>query len=194
VPDCARIQTRKRPQSGRPGQPGLIAIRRKASRSFVLPHRKVMQGGDLGHASQRQARIARCSLLKLPVGPIGTGEAVLAATTEDVRDWLQARQRLFQPTRRGQSFTRGAERCRPPKCCTGAWRILRKHLRRRVGHAGVNRSWPVRIARPSRPIARTARTVRVGERTFTPYSKMLGLRPVHIQSDVDPSRSVRSDS
>jgi len=51
----------------------------------ALSHRKARQGGGLGRAGQREAFVARRASRQLPPGP-GTGEAVPAMTTKDVRD------------------------------------------------------------------------------------------------------------
>jgi hypothetical protein len=51
----------------------------------VLTYRKARQGGGLGRAGQREAFVARRASRQLPPGT-GTGEAVPAMTTEDVRD------------------------------------------------------------------------------------------------------------
>jgi len=51
----------------------------------ALPYRKARQGGGLGRAGQREACVARRTSRQLPPGS-GTGEAVPAMTTKDVRD------------------------------------------------------------------------------------------------------------
>jgi len=51
----------------------------------ALSHRKARQSGGLGRAGQREAFVARRASRQLPPGP-GTGEAVPAMTTKDVRD------------------------------------------------------------------------------------------------------------
>jgi len=50
-----------------------------------MSSRKARGDGGLGHAGEHSACIARCASSQLPSGP-GTGEAVPAAATKDVRD------------------------------------------------------------------------------------------------------------
>jgi len=66
----------------------------------------------------------------------------------------------------------------PDRARTGAPRSMRKRRRSRASLERVDRSWPVRIARPSHPNARTARTDAGRERTLIPYETMLDSHPV----------------
>jgi len=55
----------------------------------VLSIRKARQGGGLGRTGEASVFRKGC-VRQLPVGP-GTGEAVPASMTKDVRDWLRTR-------------------------------------------------------------------------------------------------------
>jgi len=58
-------------------------------------------------------------------------------------------------------------------------RWMRKRHRVRVSRGGVDRSWPVRIARPSWPTARTARTEPGRDEDAHGVTKMRGMSHVH---------------
>jgi len=69
-------------------EPGETRARRDTTEGIpiaVLPPCKGRWNGGLGHTGQRGVHVARRALRQLPVGP-GTGYAVPAATTRDVRD------------------------------------------------------------------------------------------------------------
>jgi len=146
-----------------------IRTRRKASRSSMLRAARRGVVAVLGHAGEHPARTARCASSQLPSGP-GTGEAVPATATKDVGDRCCARWRLPQPTRCGRSVTRGAARRWPSKSYDeGFAGGCESNTGDRVGRGQVDRSWPVRTARPSCPISPNHANGRgPGNRTLTP--------------------------
>jgi hypothetical protein len=127
----------------------------------ALSIRKARQSGDLGPEGQR-AHAPQGACLQLPAGP-GTGAAVPAATTRSVRDRNVRGEGCS--SRRGEGGpSLGAPRGAALDVALSRdsrWR--REPRRERASLERIDRSWPVRIARPSCPTARTARTARAGK-------------------------------
>ena len=134
--------------------------------------RKARHGGGLGRAGQR-TRHREVSVEPASRRSFGTGEA-------GARDGDEGRQRLATctvkaaPADEARAVRHARRREAPaPEVLNGVTRSMRKRHRDRVSHGRVDRSWPVRTARPSCPTARTARTERAGKpkRTLTPYGR-----------------------
>jgi hypothetical protein len=144
------------------GKTQLGVTRRKASRSRHSMRRKTQRGGGLGHAgSTHGVSVARrtqrgsfrsvldparwCLRRRRRMSEIGTHE-VKAAPADEARAVVS----LEAP--RGAALGLLNE---------GTWGS-RKQRHHRGSLGRIDRSWPVRIARPSSPTARTARTARAG--------------------------------
>jgi len=119
--------------------------------------RKVRRGDGLGRAGQREACAARRASSQLPVGS-GTGEAVPARTTRGVRDRYVHGEGCSSRWGAGGPSHEAPRGAGPRTATTRVTRSMRKQHCVRVSRGWVDRSWPVRIARPSCPTARAART------------------------------------
>jgi len=114
------------------------------------------RGSNTGCASQGARFVSfrsvleparRCPWRRRGMSEIGTCE-VKAAPADEARAVRHSRHREVSPS----------------KCSVeGSWSSRKRWGCERVGLERIDRSWPVRIARPSCPTARTARTTRAGK-------------------------------
>jgi len=149
-------------------------------------------GNGLGRAGQRRAGTARCRPSQPLAGQWSRRGCPRrrrgASEIDDVQgEGCSSRRGEGGPS---HEAPRGAG---PRTATTRASRSMRKRRRDRVSLERVDRSWPVRIARPSCPTARTARTDTGRNKTLTP-SRRCSERVMCTHDDAPPREVCEFDS